>query len=71
MRVRPLLGPAAAVLFGVAAWALVAERVSPLLLAGPYEVVQALITERARLGEATARTAVAAVGGLGLAATLG
>ncbi len=65
------LGPALALFAGLALWALVAARVGPLLLAGPIEVLRALVTERARLGEATLRTATAAVGGLGLATALG
>ncbi|MDP2306554.1 MAG: ABC transporter permease subunit [Pseudomonadota bacterium] len=70
-RVKARIGPAAAILAGVVLWALVAARVGPLLLAGPLEVLQALVTERARLSEATVRTALAAVGGLGLATLLG
>ncbi len=65
------LGPALAVLGGLVLWAVVAERVGPLLLAGPVDVARALVAERARLGEATLRTAVSAIGGLGAAALLG
>ena len=59
---RAAAGPTLAVLAGLAAWALVAHRAGPLLLAGPVEVLQALVSERARLLEATARTAISAVG---------
>jgi len=69
--IRAAAGPTLAVLAGLAAWALVAHRAGPLLLAGPVEVLQALDSERARLFEATARTAVSAVGGLALATALG
>lgn len=65
------IGPALAILAGVGLWALVADRAGPLLLAGPVDVGRALVIERARLFEATSRTAMAAVGGLGLATSFG
>jgi NitT/TauT family transport system permease protein len=69
--IQARVGPALAILAGVVLWAVIAARVGPLLLAGPVEVAEALFTERTRLAEATMRTAVAAVGGLGLATALG
>ena len=65
------LGAALAVAAGLLAWAALAARVGPLLLAGPDDVARALVVERARLGEATFRTALSAIGGLGAAALLG
>ncbi len=65
------LAPAAAVLAGLVLWAVLAERAGPLLLAGPVEVAGALVSGRAQLAGATLRTAISAVGGLGLAAVLG
>jgi NitT/TauT family transport system permease protein len=65
------LGAALAVGVGLGAWSLLAAHVGPLLLAGPLDVVHTGWVERARLGEATLRTAVSAIGGLGAATALG
>lgn len=68
---RALLTPALAVAAGLVLWALLAERAGPLLLAGPADVARALLSEHARLAEATLLTALSAVGGLALATALG
>lgn len=56
---------------GLAAWTALAASAGPLLVASPWAVVVALAVERARLGEATAQTALAGLGGLALATVLG
>ena len=65
------LGPLVAIGSGVVLWALLAERVGPLLLAGPVDVVRAGWEKRGTLGEATFHTAVSAVGGLAIASLAG
>lgn len=56
---------------GVLCWALVAERVGPLLLPTPGAVIQALWEERFKLGRAALETGVASLGGLALASVCG
>lgn len=66
-RLGPLLGGLA--LLGL--WTLLAARTPPVLLPSPLEVLEAAWREREALLEASASTAGAALGGLGLASALG
>lgn len=59
------------VAIGLVVWTLAAEAAGRLLLASPLAVARALAADRTQLAEATARTAAAALGGLGIAALLG
>lgn len=68
---RPLVLALVSIGVGLLGWALVARLAGPLLLPEPGEVLASLVRDRARLGTALRETAIAAAGGLLVAALLG
>ncbi len=66
-----VVAPVAAALAALLLWAGLASVTSPVLLPAPQDVVLALVEGRAQLAEATLHTALASLGGLGIAVLLG
>ncbi|RME27645.1 MAG: ABC transporter permease [Deltaproteobacteria bacterium] len=66
-----VLAPAAVALAALLLWAALASVTSPVLLPAPLDVARALVEGRASLAEATLHTALASLGGLGIATLLG